>query len=178
MNGIVDFFYGYGFISLIVTLIATAAGVLSELLLKDKLSDGIRDIIPTVTAIIAEIIANMLFIEKAMIFNANALYAGIICGSVSTAASAFINKIIKGKVSAKDVTELISELLYGFIEGEKRAETVNAILSATKDESGERLNLLIERLIKENGVSGISESKAKEITENIIALLATLKKIN
>lgn len=176
MNGIVDFFYDYGFISLIVTIIAAAAGVLSEFFLKDKLSDGIREIIPTVTAITAETVANMLFIEKAAVFSVNALYAGIICGSVSTAASAFICKIVKGKVSAKDVTELISELLYGFIEGEKRAETAKAILTVTKSETGEQLNLLIERLIKENCISEISESKTKEIAENIVSLLASLKK--
>ena len=115
MNGIVEFFSEYGWIALAVTVISAAAGVLLNFIAKDKLSRGVKDVIPTISAIILETTADMLFVKKAFVFDANAVYTGIICGSLATAVAAFVVKIAEGRVTTKDVTDFVAELIEGFI---------------------------------------------------------------
>lgn len=171
MNGIVDFFSEYGFISLIVTLISAGAGVVFDRFLRDKLPRGFAESVPTVFAVIFELAADMLFVEKAFRFNAGALYGGLICGSLATALTAFCGKLFAGKITADDVCSLVSELLEGFIEGENRAEIAKSIVAAAKrcDENG--LIEAITRLISDNCAVNAEDGELKELTASIVLLL-------
>lgn len=171
MNGIVEFFSEYGWIALAVTVISAAAGVLLNFIAKDKLSRGVNDVIPTISAIILETTADMLFVKKAFVFDANAVYTGIICGSLATAVAAFVVKIAEGRVTTKDVTDFVAELIEGFIDGERKAEIAEAIVSAAKTQDEEALAETVERLLTSMSSAIISEKDAKEIARSVAALV-------
>lgn len=175
MNGIVEFFCEYGWIAFAVTVLASAAGVIFGAVAKNKPSRGLKDVIATITAILLEIIAEMIFVKKAFTFDANALYTGIICGSLAAAISAFILKIAEGRVTAKDVTDFVTELLEGFLDGERKAEAAKAIVKAAKTQNEDMLTETVERLLATGSSPTISEEEARKIAKSVIKLIKSFK---
>ena len=69
------------------------------------------------------------------------------------------------------MTEFVAELIEGFIDGERKAEIAEAIVSAAKTQNEEALAETVERLLTSRSSAIISEKDAKEIARSVAALV-------
>lgn len=168
MNDVLNFFSEYGVITLAVVAITSAAEVLFNAFAKDKLPRGIKQAVFTALSVVLCVAGDMLFIERAFKFNVGAIYTGVICGSLSVAVTAFIEKAKNGNATAADFTALAAEILDGFIDGERKVIAIellfNALLDGANGDAPERL----EKILKSCAKGAISDDDAKRLAEKLI----------
>lgn len=176
MNGIVDFFSEYGLISLCVTALSSAAGIAVGKLCKTEKGGKAAKIVATLSAVIAATAADMIFFKKAFALSADALYTGIVCGSLAAAVTAFALKPRDGAISADDAFALLSDLLDGYADGNRKAELLNRLLSAAEVSDDDGLILYASNLIKDNCNAQITDKALAEIAAAAVRLIKKIRK--
>jgi len=155
--------------AIIVLILATLLGLLADKVLKNK--NSMAKIIPTILSLIlSEVIASVNI--KEFVFSVDALYSGLIIGSIATAFISTISKLKKGeKLDVDDLTLLIESFLVGYTDGKKRELTAKAIISVIKDDGDNVIERITDVLKSEQ-----TETE-DEITETVNKILQAINRI-
>ena len=118
----------------------------------------------------------MIFCKKAFALSADAPYTGIVCGSLAAAITAFALKPRDGAISAEDAFTLLSDLLDGYADGNRKAELFNRLLSAAELSDDDSLVLYVSNLIKDNCNAQITDKALAEIAAAAVRLIKKISK--
>ena len=173
-----DFFATYSLPALIIAVIVSILTFLMNRFLKDKLSLSLRSYLPFIVAISLYLAYDMIFVCHAFKINANSIYAGMLCGSMSLIIGGALARIRLGKpLSVSQTVLLIESLLIGFVQTENLTSTATTIENLIADTEDDTNPSVIANAIKLNSVDGIDESEFIRLAKLIITAIFSSKKV-
>ncbi len=168
--------------SLIISLIVAAIVIVLDLTIKG-FNPFLRAISPFLIATLLAVAYDMIWSTGAFILRADALYSGLLCGSLASVLRAIVAKIRSGDSLALSPTEfLIDGILDGYFKGDIKVAAVQAIAAflEAKDDLenknvAEKLTEEISAVLKEYAKDGLDEAETNALARLILQATRSLR---
>lgn len=169
-----DFFVNY---SLPTVTIAIAVAVLSVILnkfLTHKMPVSTRNYLSFLLSILLYFAYDMIFVKNAFVFSADAFYAGVLSGSLSTIIFTAICRIAQGKTVGFSATCLLIEgLIKGHVEDGALTATALALEKLFTQSSDDNVIEEVKQILAVN--SSLTEEETEGVAKLIIDAVYSLK---
>ncbi len=173
-GNIANFFANYSLPTLVISLIVAIIVEVIDLATKNKIPSKLKGYIPAILAIILQFIYNSIFVYKQLAFNLDVFYSGIMCSSLSTIFSVFIEKLINGTLTKKEAVILLIEgVISGFVPDgsqNKIAKEINLLIKKVTDEQ-EALDGILQ-LLQE-----VTDSDIDDLVKIASEIINSVKKV-
>lgn len=173
-----NFFSSYSIATITIGLIVTVIVCLINYFWKN-MPRVLRAYAPVVLAVILNFAYDMIFIKGQFIFTSEALYTGLLSGSLATVFTALTNKIKSGEDFSLDASViLIEEILSGYLVGENKKLAVQTIIDILNEPINKERTQLLEEVcavIKKYSADGFSHTEILAISELIVQTAYSFK---
>jgi len=172
-----DFLAYYSLPTLIVAVIVSTLTIIAYMIFGKKMPNLVRSFLPFVLSVILYFFYDMLVINNAFVFKTDALYAGILSGSLSVIIFKAVKKIANGKPLTLSATALLIEgLIEGYVSKNALVDTVNAIETLCKDESKKDTIINDVKEILSASIDG--DASEEELLKISALLVKAVKSVN
>lgn len=176
-----DFFAGFTFPTLIIAVIAGVVNILCDKFLYGKINATLKNYAVFALAVILYIVYDALFVVKEFEIRTQALYSGILSGSLSMIITSAIKRIAQGQSIGISATRLLIEsLIKDYVSATGITATAIAIEQlfddVNEDNEGENTVEKVKDLISANANGVIEQNELQKAAELIVQSVKALKK--
>ncbi len=169
-----DFFVNYSLPTVIIAFIVAFFSVLEDKFLSHKITVATRNYIAFLLSIVLYFAYDMIFVKKAFIFGADAFYAGVLSGSLSTIIFTAICRIAQGKTVGFSATCLLIEgLLKGHVDEGALTATALALENLFNQSADKDVKDDVKEILSVN--SSLTEEETEGVAKLIIDAVNALK---
>ena len=172
-----DFLAYYSLPTLIVAVIVVILTLLSDKFLGDKIPELLRSFMPFILSIVIYFAYDMIFVCGKFVLKTDALYAGILSGSLSVIIFKSIKKVMNGKPLTLSATALLIEgIIESYVSENVLIDTVNAIEALFSDES--KKDTIIDDVKELLSISTENATSEEELLKISALLVKAVKSVN
>lgn len=163
-----NFLTTYSLPTVIIAVIIGILSFVSDKFFSNKIKTTTRNYLTFFLAIILYFIYEIIFVTKCFALNENILYLGILSGSLATAFSCALNKILSAQSVSNALSLIIEGVISGIISDNALSATVLSLENLFASEVDEKI--LKEQIINILAVNAINALPTEEY-ERVATLL-------
>ena len=172
-----DFLLSYSLPTVIIAGVVALVNLVMHLIFKEKLPVFIKNYLPFVLSVVSYIAFEMIKLKQ-FILSADAIYAGVLCGSLSTVIVSALKRISKGQgVGLSASVLLIENLLKGLISDENLSATAQSMDNfIAQNRAGDNdLILGLFNILKDDNTHNLTDEQITKVVTVILKTVLALK---